>query len=41
VNPRFGVLKDGKLVSGDGGVVDILGGKASTSADAAAGATGN
>jgi hypothetical protein len=40
VNPRFGVLKDGKLVPGDGGVVDILGGNASTAA-AAAGATGN
>jgi peptidyl-prolyl cis-trans isomerase SurA len=25
VNPRFGVLKDGQLVPGDGGVVDILG----------------
>jgi peptidyl-prolyl cis-trans isomerase SurA len=25
VNPRFGVLQDGKLVPGDGGVVDILG----------------
>ena len=24
VNPRYGVLKDGKLVPGDGGVVDIL-----------------
>jgi peptidyl-prolyl cis-trans isomerase SurA len=25
VNPRYGVLEDGRLVSGDGGVVDILG----------------
>ncbi len=25
VNPRFGVLEDGQLVPGDGGVVDILG----------------
>jgi hypothetical protein len=25
VNPRFGVLEDGRLVPGDGGVVDILG----------------
>jgi SurA N-terminal domain/PPIC-type PPIASE domain len=24
VNPRFGVLEDGRLVAGDGGVVDIL-----------------
>jgi hypothetical protein len=24
VNPRFGVLKDGKLVAGGGGLVDIL-----------------
>jgi peptidyl-prolyl cis-trans isomerase SurA len=25
VNPRYGVLEDGRLVAGDGGVVDILG----------------
>lgn len=25
VNPRYGVLEDGQLVAGDGGVVDILG----------------
>jgi hypothetical protein len=25
VNPRYGVLEDGRLVPGDGGVVDILG----------------
>ncbi|MET0765562.1 MAG: peptidylprolyl isomerase [Blastococcus sp.] len=35
VNPRYGVLKDGELVSGDGGVVDILGGDASPQAGAA------
>ena len=26
VNPRYGVIEDGQLVEGDGGVVDILGG---------------
>jgi peptidyl-prolyl cis-trans isomerase SurA len=25
VNPRYGVLEDGRLVAGDGGVVDFLG----------------
>ncbi len=25
VNPRYGVLEEGRLVPGDGGVVDILG----------------
>ena len=25
VNPRYGVIEDGRLVAGDGGVVDILG----------------
>jgi peptidyl-prolyl cis-trans isomerase SurA len=25
VNPRYGVLEDGRLVPGNGGVVDILG----------------
>jgi hypothetical protein len=25
VNPRYGVLEDGRIVPGDGGVVDILG----------------
>ena len=25
MNPRYGVLEDGRLVAGDGGVVDILG----------------
>jgi len=32
VNPRYGVLKDGQLVPGDGGVVDILGDEAATAA---------
>jgi hypothetical protein len=25
VNPRYGVLDEGRLVAGEGGVVDILG----------------
>ncbi|WP_167760662.1 SurA N-terminal domain-containing protein [Blastococcus sp. CT_GayMR16] len=37
VNPRYGVLEDGKLVAGGGGVVDILGDDAaSTATDPAA-----
>jgi peptidyl-prolyl cis-trans isomerase SurA len=39
VNPRFGVLQDGKLVPDSGGVVDILGddaASASTTAPATA-----
>jgi hypothetical protein len=35
VNPRYGVLKDGQLGPGEGGVVDLLGGDASTEAAAA------
>jgi hypothetical protein len=34
VNPRYGVLKDGKLVADDGGVVDILGDKTADAAPA-------
>jgi hypothetical protein len=41
VNPRFGVLDEGRLVSGEGGVVDILGGDDASQAGAAAGTPGN
>jgi len=36
VNPRFGVVEDGRLVAGDGGVVDILGDEDEAAADPAA-----
>jgi SurA N-terminal domain/PPIC-type PPIASE domain len=35
VNPRYGVLEDGRLVAGDGGVVDILGDEDAAAAPAA------
>ncbi|MGY1805404.1 SurA N-terminal domain-containing protein [Blastococcus sp. SYSU D00922] len=35
VNPRYGVLEEGRLVAGDGGVVDILGGDDESGAGAA------
>jgi peptidyl-prolyl cis-trans isomerase SurA len=40
VNPRYGVLKDGKLVAESGGVVDILKDDAAAAAAAAAGGSG-
>ena len=41
VNPRYGVLEDGRLVPGDGGVVDILGDEgAAAAAPSGAGAPG-
>jgi uncharacterized protein YdbL (DUF1318 family) len=36
VNPRYGVLKDGAITAGDGGVVDILGDRAAGSGGAPA-----
>jgi SurA N-terminal domain/PPIC-type PPIASE domain len=36
VNPRYGVLEDGRLVPGDGGVVDILGDEAAAEPPATA-----
>jgi hypothetical protein len=33
VNPRYGVLEEGRLVAGDGGVVDILGDEAAAPAE--------
>jgi hypothetical protein len=40
VNPRYGVLGDGEIVPGDGGVVDILG-EGAEDASAGAGTPGN